>query len=402
MFRKVVLSFLSQPGFRGVLEVTDRGRSRRFGQPVGENESLPAPQADLRVINPAFYRRVSLYGQTGFGQAYFMGDFQTSDLKRLLLWFLQNRELIPGFGGSRSTFEMINWAAGLQRLAHRLRKNTRRGSRRNIKAHYDLSNEFYELWLDSTMTYSSAVFSEETADSLQAAQENKYRLLCEKGGLGPNDHVLEIGCGWGGLAVFAARNYGCRVTATTISDAQFAYARERVNREGLGDRITLIKKDYRDLEGEYDKIVSIEMMEALGHEHVPLFMEKCRDLLKPGGKLAVQIITFPDEYFQDYLDTSDYSREYIFPGGELLSLEKTKGAAKRFGMETVSEEAIGQSYARTLGHWAKNFLAAKERVKGLGFDERFCRKWLYYLVSCEAAFEIGYIDDWQVVMRKKE
>jgi cyclopropane-fatty-acyl-phospholipid synthase len=400
MFRLIVHKFLSQPGFKGTLTLTEGDKTYTFGQPAAAGEDLPAAKADIQVLNPDFYRRAALFGQAGFGQAYFLKDYDTSDLKTLLLWFLQNAHMIPGFGSNKASSNMINMAAGWLQLMHRLRRNTRIGSRKNIRAHYDLSNDFYSLWLDPTMTYSSAVFTDETGDDLKAAQEQKYRRLCEMSQLGPNDHVLEIGCGWGGFAEFAAKNYGCRLTVTTISDAQHEYAAARFEREGLTDQVTLLKQDYRDLEGQYDKIVSIEMMEALGHEYVPLFLERCHELLAPGGTLCFQCITFPDENYEEYHRTSDYVREYIFPGGELLALGHVTESAAAIGLVAEQVEHIGLSYARTLNHWHRNFMAALDQVRALGFDEEFIRKWVYYLISCEAAFELGYINDAQVLMRK--
>jgi cyclopropane-fatty-acyl-phospholipid synthase len=398
MFKQIVFRFLANPEFKGELEMTHRGKTHTFGRPPAEGESLLVAKADMQIVDDAFFRNAALYGQTGFGRAYFLGNYETSSLKNLLLWFLQNRHLVPGFGSNKDSLSFINLASVLLRLMIRLRKNTRAGSRKNIRAHYDLSNDFYELWLDSTMTYSSAAFVD--GNDLQVAQENKYRLICEKSQLKPEDEVLEIGCGWGGFAVYAAKNYGCRLTITTISDEQHAYARERIKKEGLTDQISLIKKDYRDLTGEYDKIVSIEMMEALGHEYVPVFMRKCRDLLRPNGTLCVQIITCPDEHFEDYLIQTDFIKEYIFPGGELLALKQIRQNATDLDLSEESVEHLGQSYARTLNHWSENFIAQKDRVKQLGFDEEFCRKWLYYLVSCEAGFQAKIIDDLQVVLRK--
>jgi len=374
------------------------GKVYTFGSPKGEGESALVDKADMRIVDDAFFRHVVLYGQTGFGKAYFLGGFETDDLKRLLLWFIQNRGLLPGFGTNRDSLSFINLASAALRLAIRFRKNTRSGSRRNVRAHYDLSNEFYSLWLDPTMTYSSAVFMGD--ESLQEAQENKYRLICEKVGLGPDDSVLEIGCGWGGFASFAAKKYGCRLTVTTISDAQHAYTKERIAREGLEDRVTLLKKDYRDLEGLYDKIVSIEMVEALGHEYVPVFLKKCRDLLEDGGVACIQCITCPDEHFEDYLKQTDFIKEYIFPGGELLSVQQVSDTVAELGMRLESLERFGDSYAKTLDYWSRNFLARQDEVRALGFDEQFCRKWLYYLVSCEAGFQGKMIDDVQILFRK--
>lgn len=397
MFKSIIFGFLSKPGFKGVLEVEYKGEKKVFGRPA---EGLRVERADLRILDDAFFRRVALYGSTGFGESFFLGEIQTNDLKNLLLYFMQNQELLPGFGSNKATTANFDWANGLSRLSNWLRKNTKLGSKKNIKAHYDVSNDFYQLWLDPTMTYSSALFKDD--EDLQTAQENKYRSICEKLNLRPEDHVLEIGCGWGGFSIFAAKNYGCRLTITTISDEQFVFAQKRINDQGLGDRITLINKDYRDLEGEFDKIASIEIMEALGHEYVPLFMDKCHSLLKPGGSLCVQCILYPDEHYQEYLARTDYTRKYIFPGGELLSLKEIELNSVRLGMELMSVERMGHSYAKTLNCWAKNFTAKKEQIKSLGFDEKFYLKWLYYFILCEVGFEVDYVDVAQILVHKSK
>ncbi len=398
MLKKIVFGFLSKPGFKGILEVDYKGEKFTFGKAVAEGESVSVARADMRILSDAFFRRVVFYGETGFGESYFLSEIETSNLKNLLLYFIQNKNLLPGFDGNKATAFYINWGNFVLRLYNLMKKNTKIGSKKNIKAHYDVSNDFYKLWLDPTMTYSSAFFND--AEDLQTAQENKYRRICEKSELKPDDHVLEIGCGWGGFAVFAAKNYGCRLTITTISDEQYDYAQKKIESEGLTDKINLIKKDYRDLEGKYNKIVSIEMMEALGHEYVSVFMKKCESLLKPAGSLCVQCIMYPDEYYREYLARTDYTRKFIFPGGELLSLKEVKDNAALLNMNTESVERMGQSYAKTLNHWSKNFIAKKEQIKSLGFDENFYRKWLYYFVFCEVGFEADYVDVAQILIKK--
>lgn len=395
MFKQIIFGFLSKSGFRGVLEVEYKGEKILFGRPA---LGLRVEKADLRILDDAFFRRVALYGSTGFGESFFLGEIKTGDLKNLLLYFMQNQDILPGFGSNKTTTANFDWANGWSRLSNWLKKNTKLGSKQNIKAHYDVSNDFYQLWLDPTMTYSSALFKD--GEDLQTAQENKYRSICEKLNLQPEDHVLEIGCGWGGFSIFVAKNYGCRLTITTISDEQFAFAQKRINDEGLADKITLINKDYRDLEGEFDKIASIEMMEALGHEYVPLFMQKCHGLLKPSGSLCVQCIMFPSEHFKEYLARTDYTRKYIFPGGELLSLKEIELNAKKLNMDLVSVERMGQSYAKTLNCWAKNFEAKKEQIKQLGFDEAFYLKWFFYFIFCEVGFEVDYVDVAQILIHK--
>jgi cyclopropane-fatty-acyl-phospholipid synthase len=398
MLKKIVFGFLSKPGFKGALEVDYKGEKFIFGKEVEGEESIKTAKADMRILSDAFFRRVLFYGETGFGESYFLGEIETDNLKNLLLYFIRNKSMLPGFGANKATAFYMNWGNFILRLYNLLKKNTKIGSKKNIKAHYDVSNDFYKLWLDPTMTYSSALFKD--TDDLQTAQENKYRSICEKSDLKPSDHVLEIGCGWGGFAVFAAKNYGCRLTITTISDEQFDYAHKKIQSEGLEDKINLIKKDYRDLEGRFDKIVSIEMMEALGREYVPVFMKKCESLLKPDGSICVQCIMYPDEHFKEYLARTDYTRKFIFPGGELLSLNEIKNNAASLHMKIDSVERMGQSYAKTLNHWSKNFTAKKEQIKSLGFDENFYRKWLYYFVFCEVGFEADYVDVAQILIKK--
>jgi len=398
MFEKIVFGFLSKQGFKGTLEVEYKGKKLVFGSPAVRGGRIFTEKAEMKIIGDAFFRRVSFYGEVGFGESYFLGEIETADIKNLLLYFIQNQDVLPGFGANKATSFYINWANGLMRLLHALNKNTKIGSKRNVKAHYDVSNDFYKLWLDPTMTYSCALFKD--TEDLQTAQENKYRSICEKSELKPGDEVLEIGCGWGGFSVFAAKNYGCRLTITTISDEQFSYAQEKIIQEGLADKIKLLKKDYRDLEGRFDKIVSIEMMEALGNEYVPVFMKKCESLLKPGGYLCLQCILYPDEHYQEYLARTDYTKKFIFPGGELLSLKEVKNLSASLNMETVSVERMGHSYAKTLNHWSKNFLASKDRILGLGFDENFFKKWLYYFVYCEVGFEADYVDVAQILIKK--
>ena len=398
MFKKIVFGFLSKAGFKGILEVDYKGERKTFGKPVADNGKSNVAKANMRILSNAFFRRVSLYGEVGFGESYFLGEFETDDIKNLLRYFMQNQDVLPGFGSNKTSAFYINWANRIMRFAHWLKKNTKVGSKKNIKAHYDVSNDFYELWLDSTMTYSSALFK--NGEDLRTAQENKYRSICQKSELKPSDHVLEIGCGWGGFSIFAAKNYGCNLTITTISDEQFDFAQNRINSEGLADKITLIKKDYRDLEGEFDKIVSIEMMEALGHEYVPVFMKKCDSLLKPGGLLCVQCIMYPDEHYEEYLARTDYTKKFIFPGGELLALKNIKANTESLRMQVVSVERMGHSYAKTLNNWAQNFVAKKDEIIKLGFDENFYRKWLYYFIFCEVGFEADYVDVAQILIKK--
>jgi cyclopropane-fatty-acyl-phospholipid synthase len=330
----------------------------------------------------------------GFGESYVDGDWESDDLATLLTLAALNEDRLGVTSRLASLLGLGN------DLLQRARRNTRAGSRRNIAAHYDLSNEFFALFLDETLTYSSAVF--EAADQpLADAQRHKYRRLCEKAQLGPGDHVLEIGCGWGGFALLAAREYGCRVTGITVSERQHALARARVEEAGLSGRVEIRLQDYRDLDGRYDKVVSIEMFEALGREHWPLFFAKLDAVLAPQGLAVLQLITVPDHRFAAYARHCDWIQKHVFPGSLLGSLHHVTGAmsrASRLGVHQL--EDIGPHYAPTLARWRQAFLARLGRVRELGFDERFIRTWHFYLAGCEAYFAARRLGDLQLVLTR--
>lgn len=391
MFKLIFFIVFRRIPFNGVLEIEFEGKVQRFG--------TAGKKIKIKVLDKEFFKRIVLYTDTGFGESYFLEYFITDDLKETLLWFEANQNLLPDFRHKSIVSLVLGMARSLSRLAHRLNKNTRKGSLKNIKAHYDVSNDFYKLWLDPSMTYSAAVF--EDNETLEEAQKNKYKKLCEKIELCSSDHVLEIGSGWGGFSTYAVKNYGCKVTAVTISQNQFEYAKELFEREGINESINLLFSDYRDLQGSFDKIVSIEMMEALGHEYVPVFIDKCNSLLKKGGSMGLQFITYPDEFFDYYLKNQNYIKKHIFPGGELLSLEKVKSALSSTNeLEVINEMHIGQDYAKTLNAWGKNFLDKKDAIMALGFDRAFFLKWYFYFVFCEVGFETSYLDDVQIAVHK--
>ena len=365
------------------------GERRSFGPPGAQ------PHARVRVNSPAFFRRLLLGADVGFGESYTAGEWDTDDLVTLLTLVAQNEERLSLAGPLSRTANLGN------DLLHRLRRNTRRGSRRNIGFHYDLSNEFFRLFLDEeTMTYSSALF--ESADQpLAAAQRNKLRVLAEKAQLAPGDHVLEIGCGWGGFATFAAREYGCRVTGITVSRRQYEAARERVAAAGLGDRVEIRLQDYRDLRGRFDKVVSIEMFEALGREHWPAFFRKLDEVLAPNGVVALQTISIPDHRFEGYARHCDWIQKHVFPGGLLASLHHVTGAMIRTSRLNVHHlEDIGPHYALTLARWREAFLRRLDAVAALGFDERFVRTWDFYLAVCQAWFATRRLGDLQIVLTR--
>lgn len=351
----------------------------------------PGPSAELHVIRPRFVRRVLTGGSTGFAETYLDGDCDTPDLAAFLELAALNYDAWERIVDRKPVYRFA------LRLLHIMRPNTRRGAKRNIAKHYDLGNDFYRLWLDETMTYSSAVF-DAPETSLNEAQHNKYRRIAQSAGLRPDGHVLEIGCGWGGFAEFAAREIGARVTAVTISDAQFAYAKERIQRAGLNERVEIRRQDYRDIDGTYDHIASIEMFEAVGERYWPVFFSKLRERLKPGGQAALQVITIADEFFEQYRRSTDFIQRHIFPGGMLPSPDVLKRQVRQAGLDVRQDNGFGLDYARTLADWHRRFDAAWPQIATLGYDERFARMWRYYLAYCKAGFLTGRIDVRQIAL----
>jgi cyclopropane-fatty-acyl-phospholipid synthase len=354
------------------------------------------PAARLDIHSPRFFRRVLMDGEIGLGESYTDGDWSTPDLVGLIRLMYANSHV------TRVPPAFATWAARLRdQIAHRRRDNSRHGSRRNIHAHYDLGNEFFRLFLDANLLYSCALY-DGADDSLEAAQVNKLRTICQKLDLGPRDHVLEIGSGWGGFAMYASTRYGCRVTTTTISREQHAYAAERFAQGGeAGARIDLRLEDYRDLRGSYDKIVSIEMFEAVGLRHYDEFFAACDRLLNPDGVMLLQTITVDDWRFADYLRTPSWIAKYIFPGAELASVsEILQSLARTTRLSLFHHDQIGTHYARTLHAWRDRFHAKIDEVRAQGFDERFIRMWDMYLGYCEAAFLERHIGDVQLVLTK--
>lgn len=350
----------------------------------------PGPVAEMRVHRAAFVRRVVNNGAVGFGEAYMAGDWDSPDLASVIAFMAVNEHRIQGPYGSNLLGALVR-AAG-----HRLRRNSRSGSRRNIRYHYDLGNDFYRLWLDATMTYSSAVFPHGRA-TLDEAQRHKYELLLARLQLRPDHHLLEIGSGWGGFALYAARQTGCRVTSITLSPAQHAEACARAQAAGLSDRVEFRVQDYRDLAGQFDRIVSVEMYEAVGRAYWPRFFATLHDRLMPGGRAVVQGITIDANAFANYARSADFVQTYIFPGGMLASPEAFREAAQSADLGVESADWYGADYARTLACWHERFLQVREAVQRQ-FDERFVRMWRYYLAYCEAGFRIGRIDLMQTTL----
>ena len=395
-----LLDGLARKGLLRKLEYIEHGRltlvdgGERFSFGPGESTG---PSAQITVRDPGFYADVAFGGSIGSGEAYMQGSWQTDDLVALTRLLLQNRHVLEGMEGGTARL-----ATPLQRLYHWSNRNSRRGARRNIAAHYDLGNDFFALWLDPTMMYSSAIFRH-SGMSLHEAQLYRLEHICKRLELGADDHVIEIGTGWGGFALHAARNHGCRVTTTTISREQYRKAQERVRQAGLEDRITVVMEDFRDLEGQYDKLVSIEMIEAIGHELFEAYFRKCSDLLKPGGAMLVQAITIADQRYERYRRSVDFIQRYIFPGGALpSSAVMADTVAEHTDMRLLGLEDIGLHYATTLNYWRQSFMAQLDEVSRLGYPESFIRMWEFYLATCEGAFLERAVSDVQMLFSKPE
>jgi len=375
----------------GELILVDGKERYRFGR---QDEVFPRT-VTLSVTNTRFYSSLLLYGTLGCGQSYLESDWQCHDLTGLFELFLCNRQHLDNIGPG-----MRLLVKPLQLLRRFLQRNTLKGSRRNIEAHYDLGNELFELFLDDTMMYSCGIFRHPQA-TLQEASATKLERICRKLQLKPSDHVLEIGTGWGGFALYAATHYGCRVTTTTISRQQYDYARQRVQAAGLGGRITLLFDDYRKLGGSYDKLVSIEMIEAIGHRYFDTYFRKCSELLKPTGMMLLQSITIADQRYRQARSSIDFIQRYIFPGGCLPSVAALGNTiARSTDMRIFHLEDIGPHYATTLQHWRERFHAAADQVRKLGYPERFMRMWEYYLCYCEAGFRQQAIGTVQLLLTK--
>jgi cyclopropane-fatty-acyl-phospholipid synthase len=375
----------------GELRLIDANGEYRFGR----KSSHCALAATLRISDPRFYLDAALGGSVGAGEAYIRGRWSCDDLTALTRIMVLNRDALSALEGG--------WARlsrPLYRLCHFLHRNSRRGSARNIAAHYDLGNDLYRLMLDETMAYSCGIFESEQATLLQASRA-KYTSACRKLALEPGEHLLEIGTGWGGLAIHAARHYGARVTSTTISRSQHEYARERVAEAGLQDRVTLLLEDYRELKGRYHKLVSIEMIEAVGADHLEGYFARCSALLAGDGAMLLQAITIRDQLYAQALRSVDYIQRFIFPGSFIPSLTALSTAISRASdFKIFHLEDIGPHYARTLAEWRRNFFAHLPEVRRLGYPESFVRLWEFYLCYCEGGFAERQLGDVQMLLTK--
>ncbi|MBC6980867.1 cyclopropane-fatty-acyl-phospholipid synthase family protein [Caulobacter sp. 17J80-11] len=363
------------------------------GRRLSVRGEIPGPTGELVVRDYRFVGRVMAAGDIGFAEGFMAGEWETPNLSALLEVVGRNWERMGSLVSGNPLVQAVNL------VSHALRRNSRRGSRRNIYAHYDLGNAFYERWLDPTMTYSSAKY-EHPGQPLSEAQRAKYRALAEAMQLKPDQHVLEIGCGWGGFAEFAASEIGAKVTGITISEAQYEYARKRLFQQGLSERTEFRLMDYRDVDGVYDRVASIEMFEAVGERYWPAYFDKVREVLKPDGRAGLQIITIRDDLFDAYRRRMDFIQKYIFPGGALPSEQRLQEETRRAGLETGAISRFGQAYADTLEEWAHRFEGAWRDITALGFDERFRRLWRFYLSYCEAGFRTGRTDVVQLELKR--
>ena len=384
-FRK--LSLINE----GYVEIDIDHKIKSFGDKTSNQNAC------IKVLSEDFFTLIGSGGLNGAAEAYSLGLWECDEIVVLIRILAKNRKLMSSFDSGFARF--LN---PINKFIHYTRRNSIVGSKRNISAHYDLSNDFYKLWLDPTMTYSCAIFNNENT-SLEDASIEKLDRICRKIHLNENDHLLEIGTGWGSFSLHAAKKYGCKITTTTISDSQYDYTLNKIKEENLSDKITLIKKDYRHLEGNYDKIVSIEMIEAVGHDNISTYMSKVSNLLKDNGIFALQGITYNDQNFDIYKNSVDFINKYIFPGACLISISQIMNSLKNHTDLILQDlDDITLHYAKTLNRWRKNFHSSKNDIKELGFSDNFIRLWDFYLVYCEAGFLEKNIGDYQFIFNKKE
>jgi len=392
---------------RGSLTIEDHGEQHHFGNCHGDNNAADTEghntrtgkDIDARIIveNRATYKAIALNGVVGAAEAYMDGHWTSPDLVSVIRFFVSNISQLKDMDKERSFANKM--ALG---LLERVTRNSIGRAKKNISAHYDLGNDFFELFLDPTMMYSSALFKENSM-SLEQASVAKLEQLCQKLELKPDDHLIEIGTGWGGMALHAARHYGCKVTTTTLSKRQMEHTRKQVRQFGLENKITVLLKDYRELEGQYDKLVSIEMIEAVGHQYFSDYFAKCSSLLKPTGLMALQAITISDQRYDQAKKSVDFIQRYIFPGGCLPSLQViAEHTAKDTDMNFINISDLTKDYALTLKHWRDSFTRNLDAVRGLGFDERFIRMWMYYLCYCEGGFRERVIGVYQILSAKPD
>ncbi len=378
---------------RGSLSINNCGTLYQFGS----TKKISGLTASVSIHDPQLYINIIFKGSMGAAESYMKGHWSTDNLTNVVRLFVLNADILNRKmdGGWSKITAPFMW------LIHRLRKNTECGSKKNIVAHYDLSNEFFKLFLDKTMGYSCGIFEQENS-SLEEAQRAKFDRICQKLRLSPADHIVEIGGGWGGFAMHAARNYGCRVTTTTISDKQYHYMRDLFQTNRLNDRITLLQQDYRTLRGQFDKLVSIEMIEAVGHQYLDTFFRCCCKLLKPDGLMLLQSITLPDHEFNRHKHAVDFIKRYIFPGSCIPSVAAISNSVAKTDLRLIHFEDITPHYAKTLKLWRERFFENLDKVKAMGFSDRFIRMWEFYLASCEGSFQERYNGDVHMLFARSE
>ncbi len=388
LLRRTVLRQLAQLR-HGHLRILENGELLQFGDPTSDLHG------EIEVLDPAMWSLVAGNGSVGAGEAYIHGYWRSADLTAVIRVFVSNLDVLDSMEGGLALL-----GRPLLKGLHWLNSNTRQGSQKNIAAHYDLGNKLFEQFLDPTMMYSAAMFRS-ADDTLEQAQLNKLERICQKLDLKPGDHLLEIGTGWGSMALYAASHYGCRVTTTTLSREQFAYTQKRIEEQGLQERVTLLLRDYRDLDGQYDKLVSIEMIEAVGHRFLPTYFKQCAHLLKPDGLMLLQAITIRDQRYEQAKHSVDFIQRYIFPGGALPSVNKMLAViSDETDMNLHHMEDFGLHYARTLQLWHANFKRAHSNLQQLGYDNTFLRLWEFYLCYCEGGFLERTIGTAQLLLAK--
>ncbi|RTE87802.1 class I SAM-dependent methyltransferase [Lysobacter sp. N42] len=388
--RKILFSVLSRLKF-GQLKLIEGANEMTFG------DATSPLVATIQVKDPKMFSRFVLQGDIGAGESYVDGYWESPDLTSVIQVFARNLEVLDAL---TRRISWLSWP--FQMIAHGLRSNSKSQAKQNISAHYDLGNNLYTRFLDSKMQYSSAVFPGPNSN-LEEAQEHKLQRLCEMLELKPSDHIVEIGTGWGGLAIYAAQQYGCKVTTTTISEEQHDYVASQIKALKLENKITLLKQDYRDLEGQFDKLVSVEMIEAVGAKYLPTFFKKCASLLKPDGRMVLQAITIADQRLEQYNRNVDFIQRHIFPGGYLPSVELVSKMFRKHTDLTLRQlDDIGFHYADTLKSWAKNFNDKRIELEEFGYDERFARMWNYYFSYCEGGFRERTISAVQLLATKRQ
>jgi cyclopropane-fatty-acyl-phospholipid synthase len=375
----------------GFLQIYVNGNIYDFGMNKMQNEL----HAVIHIHDLRVFKAIMFGGEPAAGNSYVNGWWSSENIINVMRLFTLNRETLFSF---KSGFASLAKSAYV--TTHLINKNTQKGSKRNIHAHYDIGNDLYRLFLDEKMMYSSACFTP-IHTTLEDASEYKLKLICEKLRLDSNDHVLEIGSGWGGFAIYAVENYGCKITTTTISEEQYKYLRNKVSDNYLSKKITVLKQDYRKLEGQYDKLVSIEMIESVGHQYINEYFSICSNLLKPNGAMLIQAITISDYLYDHYIRSMDFIRKYVFPGGSLPSTASLLHAiAKNSDLTLFHSESYASSYAKTLAIWYERFICNREKVIELGYGTAFIRLWEYYLKYCQVGFEERVIDVQQIMLKK--